>query len=90
MAQGMRTGGDVGTGTPIAARFGAVLRHAPAKVRDRFSIDTPFIKLSVINADFRVGGCTLMEGLFRYKQYFRAKGYKRYEKIWDVPTKIRT
>jgi hypothetical protein len=68
-----------------AARFGAVLRHAPAKVRDRFSTNTPFIKLSVINADFRVGGCTLTEGLFRYKQYFRAKGYKRYEKIWDVP-----
>ena len=30
-------------------------------------------------------GGDIREKVYRYKQYFRAKGYKRYEKTWDVP-----
>jgi len=30
-------------------------------------------------------GVNIREKILRYKQYFQTKGYKRYEKIWDVP-----
>ena len=31
------------------------------------------------------GGGDIREKISRFKQYFRTKGYKRFEKIWDVP-----